>query len=88
MTEISLVKDLFDQTILKKYWVASNHDLRSVTKKQFMQAENIDYVSKAFEVGNFKIIILDSNFTKNDADVVPGRSYIQEGMCQKNRLNF
>jgi len=37
MTELSLVKDLFNRTILKKYWVVGNHDLRSVTKKLLLK---------------------------------------------------
>ncbi len=83
MAELSLLKDLFNRTALKKYWVVGNHDLRSVTKKQFMQSLDIDYVSKAFEVGNYKIIILDSNFSKDDTDVVPGKGYIRGHISEK-----
>jgi len=83
MSELSLLKDLFNRTTLKKYWVVGNHDLRSVTKKQFMQSLDIDYVSKAFEVGNYKIIILDSNFSKDDADVVPGKGYTRGHISEK-----
>jgi len=83
MAELSLVKNLFNRTVLKKYWVAGNHDLRSVTKKQFMQSLDIDYVSKAFEMGNYKIIILDSNFTKDDENVVPGNGYIRGHISEK-----
>jgi len=83
MAELLLVKKLFNRTTLKKYWVAGNHDLRSVNKKQFMQSLDIDYVNKAFEVGNHKIIILDSNFTKDDKDVVPGDGYIRGHISEK-----
>lgn len=83
MAELSLTKDIFNRTTLKKYWVVGNHDLRSVTKKQFMQSLDIDYVSKAFEVGNYKIIILDSNFLEDDKDAVPGKGYTRGHMADK-----
>lgn len=83
MAELSLVKKLFDRTILKKYWVVGNHDLRSVNKKQFMQSLDIDYVSKAFEVGNYKIIILDSNFKPDDSDIIPGKYYTRGHVSEK-----
>lgn len=87
MAELSLVKRLFDRTVLKKYWVAGNHDLRSVNKKQFMQALDIDYMSKSFEVGNYKIIILDSNFAKDDKDIVPGGGYTR-GHISEKQISF
>lgn len=87
MTELSLVRKLFDRTTLKKYWVVGNHDLRSVKKKQFMQSLDIDYVSKAFVVGNYKIIILDSNFTKDDEDVIPGGGYTR-GHISEEQIEF
>jgi Icc-related predicted phosphoesterase len=40
-------------------------------------------VSKAFNVGNYKIIILDSNFTRDDKDVVPGNGYTRGHISEK-----
>ncbi len=81
--ELSFVKDIFERTTLKKYYVVGNHDLRSVTKKQFMQSLGINYLSKAFEIGNYKIIILDSNFSKNDKDIKPGEFYTRGHISEK-----
>lgn len=81
--ELSLVKNIFDRTMIKKYWVAGNHDLRSVDKKQWMSALDIDYMSKSFDVGGYKIIILDGNFTKEDLDVGPGINYTRGKVSQK-----
>ena len=83
IAELSLVKKIFDRTILKKYWVVGNHDLRSVTKKQFMQSLDIDYASKTFEIGNYKIIILDSNFSKDNEDVIPRSGYTRGHISEK-----
>jgi hypothetical protein len=83
IAELSLVKKLFDRTTLKKYWVVGNHDLRSVNKNQFMQSLDIDYVSKSFETGNYKIIILDSNFKSDNSNIVPGKYYTRGHVSEK-----
>lgn len=87
MAELALVKKLFDRTVLEKYWTVGNHDLRSVDKKQFMQALEIDYVNKAFEVGNYKIITLDSNFRADSSNIVPGKGYTR-GYVSKKQVDF
>ncbi len=83
MAELSLIKKLFNRTTLKKYWVVGNHDLRSVNKKQFMQSLDIDYVSKAFEIGNYKVITLDSNFKPDNSDIIPGKYYTRGHVSEK-----
>ena len=73
--ELSLLKGIADRTTIEKYWVVGNHDLRSISKKQWKSTLGINYTSKAFNVGNYRIIILDSNFTKEGGDVGPGNDY-------------
>lgn len=76
MEELSQCRDIFNQTSIKKYWTVGNHDLRSVTKSQWKESLGIDYISKSFENGDYKIIIVDSNFYyKDDSDVRPGKSF-------------
>ncbi len=75
MEELRLTKSLFDRTNIPKYWVVGNHDLRSVTKQQWKSTLGIEYLRKAFEVRDYKIIILDSNFNKKDKDAKPGSGY-------------
>ena len=81
--ELSLVKNLLDRTVIEKYWSVGNHDLRSITKKQWMKVLGINYLYKSFEVGNYKIIILDSNFAKDDSDVCAGNRYTQGKVSEK-----
>lgn len=76
MEELSQCRDVFNQTSIKKYWTVGNHDLRSVTKNQWKEALGIDYTSKSFEVGDYKIIIVDGNFYYSDgSDIRPGKSF-------------
>ena len=81
--ELQLTKALFDRSKIQKYWVLGNHDLRSVTKQQWKNALGINYLQKAFEVRDYKIIILDSNFTKDDKDVVSGSGYTRGRVSAK-----
>ena len=78
MEELSQCRDIFNQTTLKKYWVVGNHDLRSVTKSQWKQALGINYTNKSFDINNYRIIILDSNFFyKDDSDIKPGKAFLR-----------
>lgn len=73
--QLQLVKNIFNFSKIQKYWVPGNHDLRSVTKQQWKSALGINYLRKSFELRNYKIIILDSNFNEKDNNVSPGNGY-------------
>jgi 3',5'-cyclic-AMP phosphodiesterase len=81
--ELGSVARLLNRTSIRKYWVVGNHDLRSVTKPQWKSALGIDYLSKSFDVGEYRIIILDSNFTKDEKDVSPGNPYTRGKVSRK-----
>jgi len=85
--ELGLVKDLFDQTSLKTYWTVGNHDLRAVNKSTWKSSLGINYLSTSFDVGNYKIIILDSNFTEKGNEIFPGRKY-DRGSMPKKQIEF
>lgn len=85
--ELSLVKKIFDRTSIPTYWTLGNHDLRSVTKKQWRDALGIGYEYKAFDVKQYRIFILDSNFTSTDENVAPGKSYTR-GKVSKKQLEW
>ncbi len=75
LRQLQLVKNIFNFSKIQKHWVLGNHDLRSVTKQQWQNALGINYLRKSFELRNYKIIILDSNFTEKDKNVSPGNGY-------------
>lgn len=83
MEELRLIKELFNQTFIEKYWVIGNHDLRSVQKTQWKKALGIDYTHKSFNLRGYKIIILDSNFDVEGNDVFPGNSYTRGKVSEK-----
>jgi Icc-related predicted phosphoesterase len=81
--ELSLIRSLFEKTTIPKYWVVGNHDLRSVNKKQWKKSLKIDYLQESFEVENYKILILDSNFSSDDNDIVPEAYYTRGRVSEK-----
>jgi hypothetical protein len=81
--ELRSLKKLFERTQIKKYWVIGNHDLRAVNKKQWKKALEIDYLHNSFDVGNYRIILLDSSFDKNDNDIKPGTYYTRGKVSEK-----
>jgi alkaline phosphatase len=85
--ELTLVKKLFDRSSVEKYWVVGNHDLRSVNKKQWKKVLGIDYLYKSFEVGEYEIIILDSNFNSEDKDVDPD-TYNTRGRISDEEMDW
>lgn len=73
--ELQLTKEIFSRSKIPTYWVLGNHDLRSVDKQQWKKALGIDYTRKAFDIRGYRVIILDSNYTKSGEDVKPGQGY-------------
>ena len=61
-SELRLVQKFLDEIPQEKAWVVGNHDLRSVNRSQWKAALGIDYLDKSFEINDYKIIILDSNY--------------------------
>lgn len=60
--ELQMCKALLDQTTFPKYWGLGNHELRSVKKKQWEAAVQTPKTYYSFQVKNYKIIVLDTNF--------------------------
>ncbi len=87
MAELSMAKEFFNRTDIKKYWVIGNHDLRSVEKSQWKSVLGIDYLYEKFSVGDYDIFIVDSNFTAEDKNVKPGNGYTR-GNVSKNQVKW
>lgn len=81
--DLKLTKKIFYRTKIPTYWVLGNHDLRSVTKAQWQASLGINYLQKSFEMGDYKIIILDSNYNPSDKDVTPGKGYLRGRVSEK-----
>ncbi len=78
--ELSLVKQELDKINKPVYWVAGNHDLRAVARRQFEKSLEIKYTNKSIDNGPFRFVILDASYNKKGGvpqnpvakDYVPG----------------
>ena len=77
MAGIKLVRDELEKIGVPVWFVLGNHDVRSVTKKQFQEALGIDYLNKVVDSGDYRFIILDANFKPTGEDTFPRHGYTQ-----------
>lgn len=73
--ELRSIKELFNKTKIPKYWVVGNHDLRAVNKDRWKEALEIDYLDKAVDIGDYRVIILDSNYDEKGKSASPENFY-------------
>lgn len=90
---IQLVKKELERANVPLYWAVGNHDLRSVTKEQFKETLALDAINQVFDIGDYRFVILDANYNKQDLPRSPqGNSFIrgkippQEIMWLKKQL--
>lgn len=78
MAVLGMVKNIFDKAKIPTYWAIGNHELRSISDEQWLSALGIDYLDKSFIVGDYKIILMDSQYSaggrnEGNNDETPGR---------------
>lgn len=61
MQGLALVKKELDRSQRPVHWVLGNHDLRAVTKGQFLETLGQKNLFYAFDQGDYRFIILDGN---------------------------
>lgn len=81
MHELSLIKNAFQKTTIPAYWTLGNHDLRSISKSQWKQI--FGYTNTSVVFGDYKIIILDSNYDADDKSIKPGKYYTRGNVAQE-----
>ncbi|MEA3322640.1 MAG: metallophosphoesterase, partial [Patescibacteria group bacterium] len=85
---LKLVQEKIEVLGVPVIWVIGNHEVRSVTKEQYKEALEIDYLNKSFEFGDYKIIVVDGNFYPDDTDVVPGGERYIRGHVAQTGIDF
>jgi len=75
---IQLVRDELGKADVPLHWVVGNHDLRSVTKEQFKETLHLDAINQFFDVGDYRFIILDANYNRDNLSRSPeGNAFIR-----------
>lgn len=85
---LRLVQEKIEVLGVPVIWVIGNHEVRSVTKQQYKEALDIDYLNGSFEFGDYKIIVVDGNFHPDDSDVVPGSNRYIRGHVAQSGIDF
>ncbi len=80
IAELGLVKTFFDQLTMPVHWVIGNHDLRGVSRDDFVTTLGADDVNYVLDQGEYyRFIFVDSNFNESgiahtpmNGDYTPG----------------
>ena len=73
---IKLVRGELQKSGVPIYWALGNHELRSVTKEQYKKTLEIDNLDYFIDNGDYRLIFLDANYTKNNDEIAPGKNYV------------
>jgi alkaline phosphatase len=69
---LDLVKEQLMKSEVPIEWLAGNHDLRSVTKEQFMQTLGMDNLNYVVDDGDYRLVFLDASYYPDGRDLYPG----------------
>ena len=58
---LALVKKELDKITTSLHWVLGNHDLRAVTKEQFLQTLGQEKLNYSYDIGDYRFVFLDGN---------------------------
>ncbi len=64
ITDLTTVSGIFGNLTSPHYYTLGNHEVANLTKTQVKTALGIDYTRKSVDVGNYHIIVLDSQDTE------------------------
>lgn len=70
-------EDMLDMISAPKLYVLGNHDIRAITKDQWKESLEIDYLHNCVDIGKYRIVTIDSNFQKDGTDVIPKNQFIR-----------
>lgn len=85
---LKIVQEKLSELDVPIIWAVGNHELRALTKAQYMEALGIDYLNESFEFGDYRFIVLDGNFYPDDSDIVPGGERYIRGHVAQSGIDY
>ena len=73
---LELVRDELQKSGAPVYFAVGNHGLRSFNKNQFKETLDLRDVNQVIDQGDYRFIVLDSNFYPDGSNSEPGHSSI------------
>lgn len=87
ITELRAVKYLFDsRSNIPMYWALGNHELRSVTMAQFLDAMDMDSRRYSFDISNYRVIVTGANYDELGRIPIPKHGYIRGNFAARELL--
>jgi alkaline phosphatase len=68
---INLVKNELEKIGVPIYWAIGNHELRSLTKEQFVETLGLSSLTQSFDIGDYRFVILDANYNVKNLPRTP-----------------
>lgn len=90
ISDYHLVNNLFTQSGTPAYHVLGNHDLRGLTKQQWLQLTGYEKPYYFFDKGVYRFIVIDANSIPHpdyDEDVTPQKEYLR-GYVAKEQMRW
>ncbi len=87
IAELRAVKYLFDsRSNIPMYWAPGNHELRSVTMTQFLQAMDMESRRYSFDIGDYRVIVTGANYDELGRIPIPGHGFIRGNFAARELL--
>lgn len=81
------VNDIFKRLEAPRVYALGNHDMRSLSKEEVMEILEIDSPHSVTELGDWRIVVFDTNFNKSD-DTPRSREQYAEGYVSARELRW
>lgn len=73
---LELVRDKLSKLNVPVYFALGNHELRSINKRQFKETLDLEDVNQYYDNGDYRFIIIDTNFFPDESESKPGHTSI------------
>ena len=64
--QLNKINEIFSRLDARRGYVMGNHDLRDLTKEEVRKILGIDYNHAYFDLGDWRLVLMDTNFDKKD----------------------
>jgi 3',5'-cyclic AMP phosphodiesterase CpdA len=80
------INKVYSKLQMRREYVLGNHDLRAVNKEQFREFAGMTDNHKYFDLGEWRLVLMDTNFNKEGKD--RGPSFYAGGYVSENEFRW
>ncbi len=86
--QLDLIKQYMSNVNTPIYWLAGNHDLRSITPEQFKKTFKLKSLYYTIDKDNYRFIFLDANYNKQNLHRSPHQNKFIPGHLSPSEINW